>query len=480
MKRIGFVAIPALVLAWADKAEAVQLRYVDALRVNTLGAEIVTVQSSSGTIVVTEGEQGDVVFMSLQDNALQKQQRFKVTKQGEELTSSSVHPEKPWVAISVANNNPAIKGRVRLIDWQSQKTLFDIETGYHSDAVVFSPEGNAVLVANEGEQYAWDVKHQQLYSQPGSVSYISLDNLKVTAVPVVGEAFSAVSNHDRYLERSVAIVNGKKGKTVLGRSEVKNIKSIETLPSMMLQNTTRAIHELPLLGESALQYEPEYIAFSSNSQTAYVSFQENNFIGVLNVASLQWDAVFDLGVSSHVADTKDNGKVSFTDAFTAYREPDGICLLGDQYLVSADEGDTEPKASKTPKGTPAGGARTVSVFDIHTGKLLADSGNSIDASAHEIGIYPDKRSDSKGSEPESVACFEHDGKWMVAATLERANGIALFEFQGNSLSLVAIEALQPEAKNHGPEGIATWQQDGDRYIAVASEKSGYLSVYQVE
>ena len=161
----------------------------------------------------------------------------------------------------------------------------------------------------------------------------------------------------------------------------------------------------PLIDNSPQLLEPEYVAFAKDGSKAWVGLQENNSVVIIDTHKAKITDTFGLGITEHEADLDDNDAINFTDKLVALREPDGISLSADdRYLITADEGDTDPKASKTPSG-PTGGGRTVSVFDSKTNLFLGDTGNQIDLAVNEAGFYPESRSDNKGSEPEMVTSF---------------------------------------------------------------------------
>jgi hypothetical protein len=72
------------------------------------------------------------------------------------------------------------------------------------------------------------------------------------------------------------------------------------------------------------------------------------------------------------------------------REPDAVAWLGDELLVTANEGDL------------FGGSRGFSIFTTR-GHPVFDSGVELEHLAMAHGHYPEGRSDNKGTEPEGVA-----------------------------------------------------------------------------
>ncbi len=179
----------------------------------------------------------------------------------------------------------------------------------------------------------------------------------------------------------------------------------------------------------------------------------------------------------------EDGKFQADAELFALREPDAISVTADDhYLITADEGDTDPKASKTKSGLPTGGGRTVSVFDAESGQLLGDTGAQLDAMAAKAGIYPDHRSPNKGAEPEGVVSFDAFGQRLAVATLERADGLALLDLskpeQPQVLQVVAVG----EGAGTGdlaPEGLAHVEHEGRHFLLTGLEKSGNVALFEL-
>lgn len=132
---------------------------------------------------------------------------------------------------------------------------------------------------------------------------------------------------------------------------------------------------------------------------------------------------------------------------------------------------------------PKGGGRTLSVFDAKSGAFISDTGNQLDEMAHAAGLYPDGRSDNKGSEPENVVSFKIDNILYAAVGLERANAIALFSLvDPTKPEVLGVVGVDPKAGIEGqyaPEGLAYYKNDARHYIFSANEKSGTMTVMEV-
>ena len=120
------------------------------------------------------------------------------------------------------------------------------------------------------------------------------------------------------------------------------------------------------------------------------------------------------------------------------REPDAIGWLGDDRLVTANEGDYE------------GGSRGFTLFDT-AGKVLWDSGNLLEHLAMSHGHYPVKRAKSKGVEPEGVEIATFGDQRLIFVNAERGNFVAVVRRQGSGQCARVRCSSCPTGV--GPEGL---------------------------
>lgn len=103
-------------------------------------------------------------------------------------------------------------------------------------------------------------------------------------------------------------------------------------------------------GSDEKSYEPEYIAVSNDSKTAWVNLQENNAIAVVDLEKGKITKVVGLGFKDHGkvgngldASDKDNGiNISTYKNLYGIYQPDGIAYYnidGKDYIFTANEGD---------------------------------------------------------------------------------------------------------------------------------------------
>ncbi|WP_435165552.1 esterase-like activity of phytase family protein [Falsirhodobacter sp. 1013] len=160
--------------------------------------------------------------------------------------------------------------------------------------------------------------------------------------------------------------------------------------------------------------EPEYVDINDAGEIV-VTLQENNHIVIIG-ADGKVASDFPAGnVSLTGIDTEDDGALSFTGSQSDIpREPDGVKWLGTDHIVTANEGDWN------------GGSRGWTIFG-RDGKIVYDAGNSFEQAVAAIGHYPDKRSDSKGAEPESIEIGTFNATTYVFVVSERASVIGVYD-----------------------------------------------------
>ncbi|MEM9887312.1 MAG: choice-of-anchor I family protein, partial [Bacteroidota bacterium] len=173
-----------------------------------------------------------------------------------------------------------------------------VEVGALPDMLTFTPDGRKVLVANEGEP-----NDDYTIDPLGTVSIIDQSGTVATV------DFSAFNN--AILDESVRIFGP-------GASVAQDV-------------------------------EPENIAISPDGKTAYIAFQENNALGVIDIESATAVDIIGLGFKNHNAagngfdgsDRDDAINIANWPIFGMY-QPDAIATYttgGQTYIVTANEGD---------------------------------------------------------------------------------------------------------------------------------------------
>jgi DNA-binding beta-propeller fold protein YncE len=456
------------------------------------GTEVISVQGKTARAALTNSANGTITILDLSVPAAPTADPADIfylgLGSGEGVTSVAFHPYADYFIVTIevdgeadnsCNTDGVPNSRIEIRDASTGEVLKCLASGSEPDAVAINDQGQFAVVSNEGESFTYnggDIDSPESFDSPdGSVTIVDLrhgpERAIATLVPLTNATDTVgmvTAAHERFLEREVDLN---------GDGEIDEDTEVLLIP--LDHNTPKYL-------------EPELAAFSKDGNTAFVVLQENNGVAVIDVRNARLvddyeDGFIGLGITTHAADISDDDPpyVDFRDTLVALREPDGIAVTPDgRYFVTADEGDTDPKASKSDMPAfPTAGGRTVSVFDARTGALLGDTGNQIDYHANEEGVYPDGRSDSKGSEPENLVTFRYRGVQYAAVGLERADAVALVSLADPANpTVVKVAPVDPGTSpgNHAPEGIGYLKWGNSLFVYAANERSGVVSVFEVK
>ncbi|MBN1756996.1 MAG: choice-of-anchor I family protein [Chitinispirillaceae bacterium] len=352
------------------------------------------------------------------------------------------------LAVAVENNDKQAPGRVLLFrTWGKCPLLNNLEIGALPDMITFTPNGRYVLTANEGEpsdDYSNDPE--------GSVSIIDLRHGPLAATVATASFSSFNDRKEELLAKGVRIYG----------------------PNASV----------------AQDFEPEYIAVSHDSRTAWVTLQENNALAVISIRYATVTDIVPLGYKDHLDpynkfDASDKDDMIYLNTWPVYGMylPDAIAsfhVFGRDYLITANEGDardydgySEESRVKDLKLDPIAfpqwenlqekqnlgrlkvttsqgdidqdgefeqlycyGGRSFSILD-ETGAPVYESGSLLEEIT--AGYYPDDfnsdndendskdgRSDDKGPEPEGIAIGKVFNNTYAFIGLERIGGIMTF------------------------------------------------------
>jgi DNA-binding beta-propeller fold protein YncE len=385
------------------------------------------------------------------------------------VNSLAIHNGLAAFAIgSVTRTDP---GLVLFYDTRSilPSTGFNpVMVGSLPDMLTFSDDGSKLLVANEATPSVYGARIgttvPRIFSAPtldpeGSVSIIDTATQTVTAT------------------------SGFNGVDVIGGN-------IRTNPGM--------------------DFEPEYIAVNKEGNKAYVTLQEANALGVLNLKTNAFERVIGLGVKDfslpgNEIDPLNDSTINFiSPQVKGFYMPDGIAdyqWRGKTFLVMANEGDFReddgdrsaastlgaalPLANlrisnteSTSENLLAAGARSFSIRD-QNGKIIFDSGSMLDMKAVEFGIYDDNRSRDKGVEPEGVALLKIVDRVYAFIGLERTlkSSVAVFDITNpNKVNFIDMIVTNGDV---APEGLVAYQYQGEHFLAISNETSKTTTLYRI-
>ncbi|WP_337965223.1 choice-of-anchor I family protein [uncultured Flavobacterium sp.] len=399
--------------------------------------------------------------------------------------SVSVFDGKLAVALESTVNKQG-NGKVVVFNTSDLSLIKQITVGALPDMITFSPDGKFIMTANEGEPST-----DYLQDPNGSISIIEVANgYAVTTLNF--ESFSAQA-------------------TTLQKDGFRISKYAKSF---------------------AQDIEPEYVTISDDSKTAWVTLQENNGVAKVDLTSKTITAIYPLGfkdfnTAANAIDVSDkDDKIAFNPwKVKGMYMPDGISHFtanDTPYFVTANEGDAreytaysdikrmkdmkldatvfpdaatlklEPNLGRlnliTDMGDSDGdgdldelvafGARSFSIWNGNTGKIVFDSKNDVDKKTQELGTYDDKRSDDKGSEPEAVVAVKMGTQNILFVGLERSDAFMTYDVT----SPASPQYLQTVKTGDAPEGIlfipASKSPTKRSLLVVSSEGDGTIKIFQ--
>jgi hypothetical protein len=414
---------------------------------------------------------------------------------------NSVAIKNGIVAVAMEASTITNNGSVVFFDtngvFQSQVTV-----GALPDMLTFTPDGNRVLVANEGEAASG-------VNPNGSVSVINLA--------------AGVSN---------PTVNTATFTSFNGQENALRNQGVRIFPGQTVSQDV----------------EPEYITVSEDGTTAWVSLQENNAIAVMDIVNAQVTSILPLGAKDFNApgnglDASDrDGGVNINNwpVFGLY-QPDTIATVtvaGQTYLITANEGDTRNEARRVsnltldPNAFPnaaelqlaqnlgrldvssidglndqgqysqlfAYGGRSFSIWNVTNGlSQVFDSGDDFEQILAGFSANPltpsifnsdgtpgsfDSRSDNRGPEPEGLAVGTVGNRLYSFVGIERAGGFMVYDITNPSNPLFTNYINDWQLGDISPEGLlfipAADSPNGTPLLIVANEVSRNVAIYSVK
>ena len=443
-------------------------------------------------------------------------------------SANSVATSEDLVAVALEAEVAQDPGLVGFYDPETLDFLGTAPVGPLPDKVTFTPDGERVLVANEGEpteSYAYDPQ--------GSVSIVDLsEGVEDATVDTAG--FRRFNGREDQLRR--------RGIRIFGPN-----------------------------ASASQDFEPEYVTISDDSRTAWVSLQENNAIAEIDIRQARVERLLPLGfkdfsLAGNELDASNEDGVNVRNwPINGILQPDAIGAYspnGQTYIVTANEGDSRDydsfseevevselrldpdafdvdeiegvdsveelqapenlgnKNATTTLGDVDGdglyeelyvfGGRSFSIFTTE-GELVFDSGSDFEEiTADRFGEAfnndntentGDSRSDNKGPEPEGLALGQVGDRHYAFVGLERVGGVMVYDITDPECATFVDYVnnrdfefdIQGEIANGdepassagdlGPEGLdfATAEESptDDPLVFVGHEISGTTAIFRV-
>lgn len=508
-------------------------RYTSGAAISAGGTEIVAYDKKTKHAFSVNGDQKaiDIIDLSVLkkgETAIPKTKQIPLSAFGVEasdVTSVAIHPNGGYIAIAAPAKNKTDDGHVIFMTTNGDY-LSHVKVGALPDMLTFTPNGNKVLVANEGEPS---------------------DDYKINPAG------------------TVSIIDVSKGAKNVSNKSVTNVQFAEKI-------VNKDVRKIQPKNSYSIELEPEYIVTDKKGKYAYVTLQENNAIAKLDIEKKKFIQVKSLGykdfsVKNNQLDASDkDGKINIQNwPILSMYMPDGISsyeVNGKTYILTANEGDSQDYQGfseetrvedlldsyklnaklykgysqkqldtmmknglfnkdqlgrlKTTTAAPKNkdgkyeaiygyGARSFSIWDSNSLQLMYDSGSDFEKitaktspnyfNANNTEDEFDSRSDDKGPEPESVIVGNIKGKNYAFIGLERTGGIMVYDINDPKkpkfdtyISSRTFNGKKTEVTTASgdvaPEGLtfikASDSPTGQDLLLAAHEVTGTIAVYSLD
>ena len=459
-------------------------------------AETVAHDPNTQRLYVVNANSGNIDVLDI-DNPANPTHLFQINTApyGDGANSVAVH--EGIVAVAVQADPEQAPGTAVFFNTDGE-FLSAVTVGALPDMLTFTPDGQHVLVANEGQPDEYCLTDDE-GDPEGSVSVIHLMNgaANLTQADVRTADFSNFT-HD-------------------------NIH-----PDIRIFGPDASV---------AQDLEPEYIAVDPDSSRAWVALQENNAIAVLDIASATITDIFPLGYKNYAEgggldpSDRDEGINIANWPVSGMYQPDAIATFqaGDEtFIISVNEGDArdyecfneevrvddltldptvfddpeflqaEENLGRLKTTTATGdadgdgqhetifnyGARSFSIwsgdgqlvfnsgsdFEQHTAQLIPDDFNSTNDENDSF----DNRSDDKGPEPEGIAIGHIDDRVYAFIGFERVGGIMVYDVTDPSQPTFVQYVNNRDFTGNAEEGtVGDLGPEGILFISAEDSPIGY-------
>jgi hypothetical protein len=322
-----------------------------------------------------------------------------------------------------------VLGRIDISDANAPKPLGNIAL-----------EGEPTSVAVTGTTAFVGVNTSESYTQPSGflAVYDVMSGAEKARCDLGGQPDSvAVAKDGSFV--SVAIENERDedlGDGRTGQLPAGFLVMVDVKDGMAACDTLKKVELTGLADVSPEDPEPEFVDINAAGETI-VTLQENNHLVVVARDGAIVNHFSAGAVDLKNIDTLDErGSLDFDKTQEGRkREPDAVKWIDDAHFATANEGDMD------------GGSRGWTIFN-KDGSVVYESAESFEHALIQIGHYPDKRSDSKGVEPESIEFAKFGDTPYVFVGSERGSAVGVYNV--TDLANPVLEQILPSGV--GPEG----------------------------
>ncbi|MEM8533390.1 MAG: choice-of-anchor I family protein, partial [Chloroflexota bacterium] len=272
-------------------------------------AEIATYDPISQTLFVVNANEETVDLLDISEPLTPTLETTIVLSEYGEVANSVAFQDN-LLAVAVENEDTQANGTVVFFE-RDGSFLNSIEVGPLPDMLTFTPEGQKVLVANEGEPS---------------------------------------DDYTNDPEGSISVIDISEGVGDLGPEDVTTIGFTDFNTDG--PRNGELDEEIRIFGPNATvaqDLEPEYITVSADSETAWVSLQENNALAILDLTDNTVTSLVGLGTKDHSVEgngldaSDEDGGINIANwPLLGMYQPDAIATYevdDTNYVITANEGD---------------------------------------------------------------------------------------------------------------------------------------------
>jgi DNA-binding beta-propeller fold protein YncE len=454
---------------------------------------------------------------------------------------NSVAYSKGLIAVAVENAEKQSPGWVYFFQSADGGFVKRVVAGALPDMVTFTPDGGKALAANEGEPNA-----DYSIDPEGSISIIAISDGEPAdeATQLGFEAFNRGGPRADELPDGVRVF-GNFGRTERSVSEridestlaLRSAAGIEQGHWVTISPDPAAADGEPLAyqvasvsgtavtftrplddeatytpgdaadatklkvflhdGQSSVaqDLEPEYIAVSADSMTAFVTLQENNAVAVIDLVSNTITAIRALGAKDHSLpgnelDASDGDEAVNIRSWPVQGmyQPDAIATFaagGETFLVTANEGDaraydgfTEETAFRDVAWGDADGAAIIEGADFSDKNGAGDLVTTVTNDGDRDGIFESRR--CFGGRSFSIWTADGEQVWdsghdFAVITADRYG----LQFNNDNKKTEDDKDGRSDAKGCEPEAVAVGRVGESTYAFIGLERMGGIMVYDI-
>jgi len=387
--------------------------------------------------------------------------------------ANSVAVHGSFAAVAVEASPKTGAGWVVFLNVDSLAYVTAVQVGSLPDMLTFTPDGSKVVVAIEGEPEDYTVDPE------GSVDIITVADFSLQRAGF--REFNVGGSRAAELPAEVRVF----GQIVDSNGQWVRASTV------------------------AEDVEPEYLAISADSQTAYVSLQENNAVAVVDLANARISKIFALGFKDHrlpgneldVSDKDNQINIANWPVFGMF-QPDSIATYrvnGIDYIVTANEGDSRADWGIAQSGGAtdfAGDSLNLNMEEFRVKDLPLDPDAFSDAASlqekAQLGrLKVSAQMGDTDNDGDFDELYVYGGRSF--SIWNAATGERVFD-SGSQMELLTANKYgtnfnndndendadgRSDAKGPEPEGLTLGRINGHTYAFIGLERMGGIFIYDI-